>query len=142
STGHIYTTGQVIWSDASGRSGFLFRDLPPASLFHLREWLFFNAMAGVASAQDEPAPSHLPDPVPIRPSYSDTLAALGAVQREVDALGSDLVAALQLIASRAQVLVQATGSAIALAGNEPDFMVCRASAGSDAPPVGARLQVG
>src|SRR5206468_3273390 len=31
---------------------------------------------------------------------------------------------------------------IALAGDDRDFMICRASAGSDAPPVGARLQIG
>jgi hypothetical protein len=141
-TGHIYTTGQVMWSDGSGRSGFRFYDLPPTSLFHLREWLFFNAMAGVASAQADESSIPQRPAEPIRPSYTDTLAALGAVQREVDSLGTDLVAALQLIALRAQTLVQASGAAIALAGNEPEVMVCRASAGPDAPPVGARLQVG
>lgn len=143
-TGHIYTTGLVIWSSASGRCGLRFSDLPPASLFHLREWLFFNAMAGVASAQTDES-SFAPrtvDAAPIRPNYTDTLAALSAVQREVDSLGPDLVAALQLVAARAQALVKATGAAIALAGAEPDVMVCRASAGPDAPPVGARLQVG
>ena len=53
-----------------------------------------------------------------------------------------LPAALQLIAERAQTLVRASGAAIASADADPDFMVCRASAGPDAPPVGARLQVG
>jgi len=42
------------------------------------------------------------------------LAATTAVQRQVEALGSDLAAALQLIAERALALTWATGSAIAL----------------------------
>src|SRR5436309_2936196 len=50
STGQIYTTGQVIWSNASGRCGFRFSELPPASRQRLREWLFLNAVAAVANA--------------------------------------------------------------------------------------------
>jgi hypothetical protein len=65
-----------------------------------------------------------------------------AVQREAEALGADLAAALQLVAVRAQSLVRASGAAIALATGDSNFMECRASAGPDAPPVGARLQVG
>src|SRR5271166_1995729 len=77
-----------------------------------------------------------------RPNYSDTLAALAAVQREVESLGPDLVAALQLIVSRAQTLVRASGAAIALSAENRAVMVCRASSGEDAPPVGAELQIG
>src|ERR1700704_1409923 len=33
---HIYTTGQVVWSNASGRAGLHFSELPPASLARLR----------------------------------------------------------------------------------------------------------
>jgi len=51
----------------------------------------------------------------------------------------ELEAALQLLVERAQYITGATGTALALPqGNE---MVCRASAGSCAPAVGARLQV-
>jgi TPR repeat protein len=64
------------------------------------------------------------------------------VQRQVEALGSDFAGALQLIAERALALVRASGAAVALADVQPDFMICRASSGSDAPPAGARLQVG
>lgn len=66
----------------------------------------------------------------------------------------DLEAALQLLVERAQYITGATGAALALAkaadnhstqakagANEATEMVCRASAGSCAPPVGARLQV-
>ena len=51
----------------------------------------------------------------------------------------ELDAALQLLVERAQYITGATGTALALPqGME---MVCRASAGSCAPAVGARLQV-
>jgi len=138
----IYTAGQVIWANAAGRAGLRFSILPPASLFRLREWLFLNAMAGIANAEadlgtEAVAQSFLP-----RPDYTDTLAAVTAVQREVESLGADLAGALHLIAARAQTLVRASGSAIALATADPNFMDCRASSGPGAPPVGARLQVG
>lgn len=140
---HIYTTGQVVWSSDSGRTGLRFSELRPASLLQLRDWLFLNAMAGVANADEAAvARSSAALQVPPRPSYTDTLAAVTAVQREVEALGADLSAALQLIAARTQTLLRASGAALALSDTAPDFMVCRASSGPDAPPVGARLQVG
>ena len=109
----------------------------------LREWLFVNVMAGVANGDAEVAAFvGSRDVAPPRPNYTDTLAAVTAVQRQVEALGSDLAGALQLIAGRAQTLVRASGAAIALADADPDFMVCRASSGADAPPVGARLAGG
>ena len=68
------------------------------------------------------------------------LAALVAVKREVEALGTDLDAALHLVARRAQAFTRATGAAIAL--TEGREMICRANAGRDAPPLGARLEIG
>ena len=140
---HIYTSGQVIWSNESGRTGLRFAELPPFSVFRLREWLFLNAVAAVANADDTTASATpLVEHVPPRPSYTDMLAAVTAVQREVEALGPDLAAALQLIAARTQTLIHATGAAVALTDREPDFMVCAASAGPDAPPVGAPDVIG
>jgi GAF domain/PilZ domain/Sel1 repeat len=140
---HIYTTGQVVWSNASGRAGLRFSDLSPESVARLREWLFVNVMAGVANGDAEVAAFvGSRDAAPPRPNYTDTLAAVTAVQRQVEALGSDLAGALQLIAGRAQTLVRASGAAIALADADPNLMVCRASSGADAPPVGAPLHVG
>jgi hypothetical protein len=134
----ILTTADVIWTNDSGRAGLRFSALPPDSLVRLREWLFVNVMAGVANSEVE----LLAGAQPPRPSYTDTLAAVSVVQRQVERLGSDFAAALQLIAQRAEALMRASGSAIALAETDPDFMICRASSGPDAPPVGARLQVG
>lgn len=51
----------------------------------------------------------------------------------------ELEAVLQLLVERAQYITGATGTALALPSGEE--MVCRASAGASAPPVGARLQV-
>src|SRR5246127_4813711 len=51
----------------------------------------------------------------------------------------DLTATLQLLAERAQYITGASGAAIALRDHEE--MVCRASAGSSAPEVGAQLQI-
>jgi putative methionine-R-sulfoxide reductase with GAF domain len=52
---------------------------------------------------------------------------------------SELDSTLQLLVERAQYITGATGTALALP--QGDEMVCRASAGSSAPAVGARLQV-
>jgi putative methionine-R-sulfoxide reductase with GAF domain len=72
--------------------------------------------------------------------YTSVLTALAAVKREVEALGSDLDQALQLLAERAQTFTRASGAAIAL--TEGSSMICRASAGQDAPGVGARFSIG
>ncbi len=144
----IYTTVQVMWSEASGRAGLRFAHLPESSVLQLRDWLFVNAMASVVNAEVVTAPGlAVPGPSdtaksPPRPDYTNTLATLSAVQREVESLGTDLDASLRLIALRSQALVRATGAAIALAATDPEIMVCRASAGPDAPPVGAELHVG
>jgi TPR repeat protein len=140
----ILTKGQVIWTNASGRAGIRFSTLPGDSLSRLREWLFVNVMAGVANSEVELRPAEPPVPthVPPTPNYTDKLAAVTVVQRQVEALGSDLSGALQLIAERAQVLLNASGAAIALTDAEPDFMICRATSGPSAPPVGARLHIG
>jgi GAF domain-containing protein len=78
-------------------------------------------------------------PVPSRADYTTTLAALTAVQREVEAVGGDLDTALQLIASRVSNLTRASGSAVAVA--ETAGMICRASSGV-APPAGTVLEPG
>jgi GAF domain/PilZ domain/Sel1 repeat len=144
----IHTTGQVMWSEASGRAGLRFVHLSESSLLQLRDWLFVNAMASVVNAEVNtapglavPGPSDTAQSAPL-PDYTNALATLSAVQREVESFGTDLDASLRLIAIRSQALVRATGAAIALAATDPEIMVCRASAGPDAPPVGAELHVG
>jgi GAF domain len=53
----------------------------------------------------------------------------------------DLDAALQLLAERAQYITGATGAMIALRRDEHNDMLCRASAGSNAPEMGALLSM-
>lgn len=54
---------------------------------------------------------------------------------------SDLDAALQLLAERAQYITGANGAAIALRRGEHNDMLCRASVGSNAPELGALLSM-
>jgi putative methionine-R-sulfoxide reductase with GAF domain len=141
--GQISATARVVWSDSTGRVGLALPALTNSTLRCLREWLFLNAMAAAANSQSSAA---VPFPAPassaLKPNYTDTLTAASAVQREAEALGSDLESVLSLIASRSQSLLLASGAAIALAAKDPAAMICRASAGPSAPPVGAALQVG
>ena len=164
---YINTTGYVVWSDTSGRAGIRFSKMPDATRQQLRQWLFFNFVAGAAkrnacepesdvlSAVPEvltpaaPAPNPLDNAalsgllkptLSVEPPYAVADApTLNAIQEEVDALGSDTYAALQLLAQRAQTLTRASGAAIAL--SEGIEMVCRASSG-EAPPITARFQAG
>ena len=146
--GQVSATARVVWSDAAGRVGLALPALTNSALPRLREWLFLNAMAAVANAESSTAeaPNALPAPTPehsvLRPNYTDIVSAASAVQREAESLGSDLEAVLSLVASRSQSLLGASGAAIALAAKDAGTMICQASAGPGAPPVGATLQVG
>ncbi len=78
----------------------------------------------------------------VRPDYTSILIALAAVKREVDSAGRDLEKALTLIAHRALTFTRASGAAIVLAEeSNQEEIICRARAGSDAPPVGAKLDL-
>lgn len=46
----IRTTGQVVWSDSSGRAGIRFARLSAQSLEQLKEWLFANVLTAVDHA--------------------------------------------------------------------------------------------
>src|ERR1700691_72418 len=84
----------------------------------------------IASAEDMIAGTDQPS----------AIDAVGDNSNESRALNEpELESALQLLVERAQYITGATGTALALP--QGDEMVCRASAGSSAPAVGARLQV-
>ncbi|MGA7850648.1 MAG: GAF domain-containing protein [Terriglobales bacterium] len=70
-------------------------------------------------------------------SVAGAAAAMASASRSL--AETELESALQLLVERAQYITGATGTALALPQGEE--MVCRASAGSSAPAVGARLQV-
>ncbi|MGH9500421.1 MAG: GAF domain-containing protein [Terriglobales bacterium] len=138
----VQTAGTVIWSDtSSGRVGVHFRGVSRESLQALKKWLFADALAGCLQQADEALAAGQADRWQQGdPDHTSVLTALAAVRKEVEALGRDLDAALQLIARRAQVFTHSTAAAIGLA--EGSDMVCRATAGPNAPSVGTRLRVG
>jgi len=137
----IQTSGTVVWSDTSGRAGIRFLDLPPDSLHTLKKWLFADALAGCVQQAAETRLVKPPDPWnDLEPDHTSVLTALAAVRKEVESLGPDLDAALQLIARRAQTFTRSSAAAIGL--TEGADMICRATAGPHAPAVGVRLQVG
>jgi uncharacterized glyoxalase superfamily protein PhnB len=143
--GQISCTARVAWSDATGRVGFALPVLPDTAKRRLSEWLFLNALAAAANAAP-PAATEDSHPSVLRQNYTDTLSAASAVQREAESLGPDLDAVLALVASRSRSLLRASGAAIALEeksdGKAAVSMICRASSGPSAPPVGITLQVG
>jgi len=142
--GQISGTARVVWFDAAGRVGFAFPILTDAYKRQLSDWLFLNALASAANAESLEAPSGDLQNSVARQNYTDLLSAASAVQKEAESLGPDLEAVLALVASRSRSLLRASGAAVALEeGSEgTDTMICRASAGPSAPPVGANLHVG
>jgi len=141
-TGQIFTTARVAWLDSAGRVGLGFSPLAQSAVRRLREWLFLNALAATANAESLGSALDDGESFVLRQNYTDILTAASAVQREAESLGSDLKAALALIAFRARSLLRASGAAIALEGQDAGTMICRASAGDGAPPSGMSLQVG
>ena len=151
--------GTVVWSEQSGRAGIRFAEVNDGSRRELSSWLLANRagtngpLPFAAEALREPVielPEDEPrlrevaesaqDEAPRNSDYTSVLAALDAIRREVLALDKHQESALQLVAHRAQIFTRATGVAIGLSDG-PD-MTCRANAGSDAPPIGARIQAG
>ena len=238
---YIHTSGRVVWSEPSGRTGLRFHRMPTADLDRLRAWLSGGAVEegsedeGLSfelpstsqepelsashpvlltefGSSPEPSTTDVSQQIPIALPISESILAGGLIAgdelfeedeplfasaeaavrrgeieasvsapdldpavipaatttllpvetcgrgavateedasavaatddvgREIEGFTLDLEAALQIVAERTQTLTGATGAAIALSTGEE--MVCRASAGNDAPPLGARLQVG
>jgi len=146
----IHTTGHVVWSEPSGRTGIRFPDMPDSSRMQLEQWLAANAKASEANQSGNATselPAAIPRPIQARPSsvssYTSLITEWSEMQKEVELFGPDLERALQLIAHRAVTLTWASGSAIALINKlNPSEMICRARAGSDSPEMGAILQSG
>ncbi|MGH9544856.1 MAG: GAF domain-containing protein [Terriglobales bacterium] len=162
----IRTTGQVVWSDTSGRAGIRFAELSGQSLDQLQEWLFVNVLTACDHARTTPPQEDAWDDASNTLLSSHTMpkeeevasgtaaisaegsgpamseAARGGNIADVEPNRSDRETTLQLLAERALSLTRATGAAIALSEGNDHEMICVASAGSDAPPFGMRLQVG
>ncbi len=149
--------GEVVWSNHAGRAGIRFAEMHPELRHQLKQWIFLNVIVGCAnfaaaeevkkrspqnatefSTQDanpevigaEPYPAVLAD-------HTAVLAGIAAVEREVERLSDDLDCVLNLICQRVIAFCGATASAIAL-DNGVDLL-CRASAGVDAPTLGVQV---
>jgi putative methionine-R-sulfoxide reductase with GAF domain len=95
-------------------------------------------LPGLSTELSSPAPSATPS----KPEEASGAAAVTSDEKRNASQGfeeAELEAALQLLVERAQYITGATGTALALP--QSGEMVCRASAGSCAPSIGARLQV-
>jgi GAF domain/Sel1 repeat/PilZ domain len=148
---YIHGNGEVIWSDDTGRSGIRFSALTDNSRRILKEWLFANLLIACSNqaARAEQLARHedenrdratledlanpkLSNVVPI----SDRITAISSS----DVVGNEPAAVdveLQLVAERAMTATGASGAALALLTN--DEIICRASVGEIAPPLGTRL---
>jgi GAF domain len=89
-----------------------------------------SVSAGIAAAN-----AHLPK----SPETGSRFPGEDGGRSLAEMANSDLDAALQLLAERAQYITGASGAAIALRRGEHNDMLCRASAGSNAPELGALL---
>jgi len=153
---YIHGSGQVIWSDDTGRGGIRFSGLPEVSRQILKEWLFANlliACSNHAARKEQLArreEEKESEPVPVANTGSGvtvsdqsvtptSVEAVEAVAREVGEMGDDVDAVLQLITERTLSLTAASGAALAFLTE--DKMICRARAGEPAPPLGAPVDV-
>jgi hypothetical protein len=96
-----------------------------------------RSATGSVSAAIADANAHLPkpsDPAPRFPGEDGGRSLAEMAYRDLDA-------ALQLLADRAQYITGASGAAIALRRGAHKDMLCRASAGENAPELGALLSM-
>ena len=131
---------RVVWSNSSGLIGLEFSALADIGLNRVQEWLSVNTTSGLASSGL--AVSSTLAHSSLRLNHTDMLSGAVALQQEAESLGANLEASLSLIAVRCHSLLRCSGVAVALAGKDEANMTCRASSGSNVPPVGATLKVG
>ncbi len=163
---YVHGTGQVIWSDDSGRGGIRFSALSDSSRKILKEWLFANLLIACSnhaarteqkarrdeenqrSVMTKPLALHESSPVAsiadvngsdINRSMasSEFVLDLEIVRGRIRELGDDIESILQLITERALKLTESSGAAMAFITDGK--MICRARSGEPAPPLGAAL---
>jgi GAF domain/Sel1 repeat/PilZ domain len=167
---YIHGSGQVIWSDETGRGGIRFSPLPESSRLILKEWLFANLLIACSNhaarteqltrhqAEKLPEPA-LVDPMLVEPAISDGREMHSAVETGLAPSQALQPASLQVEAVRREVieiggdfdavlqliadraLSLTEASGTALAFLTDNKMICRARAGEPAPPLGAPVDV-
>lgn len=163
---YLQAVGRVVWCDSSGHTGIRFLEISSADLGSLKQWLLAEEMTGLLEEETtmaattfavsrskklyEKSTSGFPEsaapakPVANPSIYAAALAATSVVKRQLENMAADLDDVLKIAASRALTLTRAHGAAIALLDGAVDKrdMMCRASAGSSAPALGAHLRIG
>lgn len=117
--GSAVTPARVAWCDEEGRAGLEFLNLTGESRRQLQQWLLLNALLGTESAGKLTQAAQVPPSAP---------------QPQQEVAGDP---ALLHFAGQALACTAADGAAIALA--EGAAIVCRATAGEIAPPLGTKL---
>jgi putative methionine-R-sulfoxide reductase with GAF domain len=153
----LETTAYIAWADTLGRAGIRFSDLPEEGRLRLRDWLAVHASRPSVNAPkfklDESILEELRQSPPVVVDKPRTIYFEGeqnssekngdgrslTAQFEFKSLGSDLDAALNVVAERAQVLTRSSGAAVALASN--GSLTCRARAGEGAPILGSAVDI-
>ena len=154
----VRTTGRVIWSEPSGRTGIQLRRSSLSAPHVLDEYLFLNAITACThyeALQSGAGPSNLPnqlfadrglarnsadEPADAGfPDYPALLTWLAEIRGEVDAAGLTGNPPLQTLAEQVLRFLHASG--VAIATSSEGEMICSASAGA-APGVGTRFQSG
>jgi hypothetical protein len=138
----IRLIGQVAWSQPDGRAGVRFFSLDHDALQAIRQWMFLNAVADVASSPRLPDLLAMAAPLPTQfdvPGTTNKADQERFLDEEDDAEHglSPLDRDINLIVSRALALTGAKGSALAL--YEGDQLICRAICGTDTPALGSRI---
>jgi GAF domain len=98
-------------------------------------------MAGTSATRSAIAVSSQSVPLPVLQNPGPRFPGEDRGRSLAEMAYSDLDAALQLLAERAQYITGANGAAIALRRGEHNDMLCRASVGSNAPELGALLSM-
>ena len=194
----VHGSGQVMWTDDTGRAGIRFSFLSDSSRHVLKEWLFANLLvastnystrskqlarqdeelrasellaarrftsedstAELLAPEPQPNPGLAQAPILLRPLANESetendvedsararlLSALDDVRRQIREMqavaidgdiGVNSAAVLRFIAERAVTFTGASGAALALLTDNK--IVCRASVGEPAPPVGSEVE--
>lgn len=168
---YIHGSGQVIWSDDTGRGGIRFAALPENSRRILKEWLLANLLIGCANhaarteqrahheqQRHEPEPQHtvhpveeLPVPVTVVESRAPAESSV-RVQEQTSVLFAldDVRREVQDHANDADAVFQLiTDRALSLTGANGaalafltnGTMICRGQSGEPSPPLGAPVDV-
>ena len=131
----VHATGFVAWSGNSSRAGICFSSLRCAGTQSLEDWLlhnFLSALNSLPRQRNHLGPSY---PQALFPEPNSTTTAWWDGPIEAGNCNS-----LLPIVEGALRLTHSTGAAIAWAHGEE--IVCIATAGPSAPPVGTQLQAG